>query len=139
MFCSSQNHHSVRTSASREPEPLCSTNSPPMSRYLLENCRCQTKLLLYACLQEQNLINVLLNAFSGFRQNPSADSYLKMLSADLQPVAHIQEVRNTWSVQQDVDGHRAARGCVHQVLQDMWICDHVHDNCDELQREPGRG
>lgn len=55
-----------------------------------------------------------------------------MAGGDLQPVAHIQEVRHPLPVQQDVNGHTTGR-CVHQVLQNMRIREHVHDYCYQLQ------
>lgn len=56
-----------------------------------------------------------------------------MLRADLQPGAHVQEVRHTLVIQQDVDGHGATAGRVHQVLQDLDVREHVHHDRYHLQ------
>lgn len=58
-----------------------------------------------------------------------------MLWANLQPGAHIQEVRHTLAVQQDVNGHGATAGRIHQVLQDVGVCEHVHHYRYHLQEK----
>lgn len=59
-------------------------------------------------------------------------SHPQVLGADVQPGAHVQEVRHAVVVQQDVDGHRAAPGGVHQVLQDLEVGEQVHHDGDHL-------
>ena len=53
-------------------------------------------------------------------------SYPKVLLADLQPAAHIQEMRHTLAIQQNVNGNEATACGVHQILQDVGVRYHVH-------------
>ena len=53
-------------------------------------------------------------------------SYPKVLLADLQPAAHIQEVRHTLVIQQNVNRNEATARCIHQILQDVGVRYHVH-------------
>lgn len=55
--------------------------------------------------------------------------------ADLQPRAHVQEVRRPLGLQDGIDGHAAPRRGVQQVLQDLQVSQEVHDDGHHLERE----
>lgn len=78
-------------------------------------------------LPHDNVVTIVLVSYKAVL------SYLKVVCANVQPVAHIQKVWHTLVVQQDINRYRATGGSIHQVLQNMWICDHVHHYCYQLQ------
>lgn len=53
--------------------------------------------------------------------------------SDLQPAAHVQEVRHASDLQDDIDGHAPLDDGVQQVLEDMQISEEVHDYSNHLQ------
>lgn len=61
-------------------------------------------------------------------------SYSEVLSRDLQAVTHVQEVRQTTFIQQQVDGNTMLTRCIQKILQDEQVCEEVHDHCYGLNR-----
>lgn len=55
-----------------------------------------------------------------------------MHGVDLQPAAHVQEVGHAPGLQHGVDGHPAPRRGVQQVLEDLQVCQEVHDDGHHL-------
>lgn len=58
-----------------------------------------------------------------------------MRGVDLQPRAHVQEVRHTPGLQDSVDGHTAPRRGVEEVLDDLQVRQQVHDDGHHLERK----
>lgn len=65
----------------------------------------------------------------------TTSAYPQVRGADLQPRAHVQEVRHPLRLQDDVDGHAAPRRGVQQVLEDLQVSQEVHDDGHHLEKE----
>lgn len=52
----------------------------------------------------------------------------QMHRVNLQPRAHIQEMGHSLGLQNGVDSHPAPRRGIQQVLEDLQVCDEVHDD-----------
>lgn len=63
---------------------------------------------------------------------PPLPAHPEVQGVDLQPRAHIQEVDDSFGLQHDVDGHRAAWRGVQQVLEDLQVRQEVHDDGNHL-------
>lgn len=56
---------------------------------------------------------------------------------NLQPRAHVQEVRHSPLVQYDVDGHPSPRRRLQQVLEDLYVRQQVHHYGNHLKATQG--
>lgn len=67
-------------------------------------------------------------------------TYAQVGVLDVECGAHVCEAAQVLVVQQDVDGDPALVGRLHQITQQVHVCEHVHHQRDHLQprRQEGR-
>ena len=102
---------------------------------------------LYSLMQslQQELMSLL---YSVSEPPPSAalcnvlfaecSAHPQMHRINLQPRAHIQEVGNSPVLQHNVDSHSAPWRSIQQVLEDLQVCQEVHDDGHHLETQRRR-
>ena len=49
-------------------------------------------------------------------------------------LAHLEEVLHIGLIQNDVDSHFPLEASIQEVLEDVYVGEHVHDHRDDLER-----
>lgn len=62
-------------------------------------------------------------------------TYTQVRVLNVERGAHVCEVHEVLLIQQDVDGDPAFVGRLHEVTQQVHICEHVHHHCYDLERQ----